>query len=74
MEVVEPVALAEALDPEPVEEAPLLLVDEALADDEDEDPVLDFSQPRLKSGVVVSLLLTMPKLGFGVSGAASWRV
>jgi hypothetical protein len=32
------------------------------------------SQLRSNRGVVESLLPTMPKLGLGVSGAASWRV
>lgn len=48
-----------------------LLVEEA-ADEEDEASTP--SQLRSNRGVVVSSLPTMPKLGLGVSGAASCRV
>lgn len=66
-----PEAVADALDPEPEPEEPEA-VEEAPAEEEEEDWVL--LQPRLKRGVVWSLLPTIPKLGLGVSGAASCRV
>jgi len=54
----------------------LVVVAAGAEDDEEEDEgsLSTSSQLRSKRGVVESVLPTMPKLGLGVSGDASWRV
>ena len=50
------------------------LADVAGVEDEDEDEDALAEQVRSKSGVVLKVAPTIPKLGLGVVGAASWSV